>query len=144
MIHAARPDYSGRGLGKLNILTQCYRAALKMAISHGIKTIAFPCLAAGACGFPSRVAARIALQEVREFLDVYQGHRFERIIFCVFIDSDEKAYKDFLPVFFPPTHGDLENAVIIDQNASHASVISQLHESHTQGTQSSHYLASVW
>lgn len=56
IIHAARPQYAGsKGTGKLNTLTQCYRNALKAAMNHGITTIAFPCLAAGGCGFPSRV-----------------------------------------------------------------------------------------
>lgn len=133
VIHAARPHYSGsRGMGKFNILTECYRSSLKTAMNHGIKTIAFPCLAAGGCGFPSRVAARIALQEVREFLDVYKGYTFERIIFCVYSGIDEKAYKDFLPVFFPPTHGDLENATPFEPFRDRASVAIQLQEAYTQ------------
>jgi O-acetyl-ADP-ribose deacetylase (regulator of RNase III) len=116
IIHAARPQYSGgKGMGKLNVLTQCYRAALKTAMDHDIRTIAFPCLAAGGCGFPPRVAARIALQEVREFLDVHKGHKFQRIVFCVFSGTDENAYKDFLPVFFPPTHGDLESVAAVEK-----------------------------
>jgi O-acetyl-ADP-ribose deacetylase (regulator of RNase III) len=95
-------------MGKFNLLTECYRGALRTARENNIKTIAFPCLATGGCGFPSRVAARTALQEVREFLDVYKTNPFERIIFCVFNGTDEKSYQEFLPIFFPPTHGDIE------------------------------------
>ncbi|KAF2787070.1 hypothetical protein K505DRAFT_379832 [Melanomma pulvis-pyrius CBS 109.77] len=133
VIHAARPQYSGsKGTKKFSILTECYRNALKTAMNHGIKTIAFPCLAAGGCGFPSRRAARIALQEVREFLDVHKGYTFERIIFCVYSGIDEKAYKDLLPVFFPPTHGDLENATPFEPFRDRDSVAIQLQEAYNQ------------
>ncbi|KAF2651383.1 hypothetical protein K491DRAFT_97807 [Lophiostoma macrostomum CBS 122681] len=112
VMHAARPHFTGssKSMGKYNVLTQCYRSALRKALDHNVKTIAFPCLGAGGCGFPSKTAARIALQEVREWLDAHSGQaQFKKIIFCVFSDADRKAYMDFLPVFFPPTHGDLEN-----------------------------------
>ncbi|KAF2474226.1 uncharacterized protein BDR25DRAFT_385695 [Lindgomyces ingoldianus] len=133
VIHAARPQYSGsKGMGKFNVLTECYRSSLKAAVNHNMKTIVFPCIAAGGCGFPSRVAARIALQETREFLDVHKSYQFERIIFCVYKGSDEKAYRDFIPVFFPPTHGDLENAVPLDNSRDPNSLASQLQDAYIQ------------
>lgn len=59
VIHAARPNYyTTKGMGKFDLLAQCYRSALVEGIKNGFKTIAFPCLAAGGCGFPPRVAAR--------------------------------------------------------------------------------------
>lgn len=93
VIHAARPQYFGsKGMGQFNVLTECYRSALKMATNYELKRIAFPCLGTGGCGFPPRVAARIALQEVREYLDAHPGDFFERIVFCVNSARDEKAY----------------------------------------------------
>ena len=133
IIHAARPRYSGsRGMGQFNVLTECYRSALKMATNYEFKTIVFPCLGAGGCGFPSRVAARIALQEVREYLDSHTYYQFERIIFCVNSAVDEMAYIDFLPVFFPPTHGDLDIArSTTDFSANRSALASQVLESRT-------------
>jgi O-acetyl-ADP-ribose deacetylase (regulator of RNase III) len=111
IIHAARPGYSNtkskHQLGQFNQLIDCYRGALKVAVQHELKTIAFPCLGTGGVGFPARVAARIALQEMREYLDATPTYPFERIVFCVNTAADELAYRDFFPVFFPPTHGDL-------------------------------------
>ena len=93
VIHAVRPQYSGsKGMGQFNVLTECYRSALKMATNYELKKIAFPCLGAGGCHFPSRIAARIALQEIREYLDAHSGDFFERIIICVNSALDEKAY----------------------------------------------------
>ncbi|KAF2115034.1 hypothetical protein BDV96DRAFT_600175 [Lophiotrema nucula] len=134
VLHAARPQYSSsiQGMGRFNELTECYREALRTARENNIRTLAFPCLGAGGCGFPSRVAARIALQEVREFLDVYKNNPFERIIFCVFNGTDEQAYKDFLPVYFPPTHGDLENIAPLESVRDPATLATQLMETYNQ------------
>ncbi|KAH5436168.1 ADP-ribose phosphatase [Parastagonospora nodorum] len=111
VIHVLRPGYfRHKGMGEFNQLIDCYREVLKVAIENKIKTIAFPCLGTGGVGFPARVAARITLQEMREYLDAHPEHNLERIIFCVNTAADEKAYIDFLPVYFPPTHDDLDSA----------------------------------
>ncbi|KAF2028402.1 hypothetical protein EK21DRAFT_69924 [Setomelanomma holmii] len=117
VIHVSRPGYSmyrnyksTQGTKQFNQLIDCYRSAFKVATEYGIKTIAFPCIGTGGVGFPPRVAARIALQEVREYLDAHPEHGFERIVFCVNTIIDEQAYVDFFPVYFPPTHGDLDIA----------------------------------
>jgi O-acetyl-ADP-ribose deacetylase (regulator of RNase III) len=133
VIHAAAPGYTGRkGVGQFNVLSACYRSAMRMAANHEFKTIAFPCLGTGGCMFPSRVAARIALQEIREYLDAHPEHRPERIIFCVRAAVDEKAYTDFLPVFFPPTHGDLDRARTSDWSATRAALAAQVLDARTQ------------
>ncbi|KAF1915484.1 hypothetical protein BDU57DRAFT_274856 [Ampelomyces quisqualis] len=111
VIHVSRPGSWGtKSTRDFKQLTDCYRNVFKVAVSHELKTIAFPCLGTGGVGFPARVAARITLQEIREYLDEHQEHNFERIVFCVNTPADEKAYIDFLPVYFPPTHGDLDVA----------------------------------
>lgn len=111
VIHVLRPGYSkSRGMGQFNQLVDCYREAFRIAIDHKLKTIAFPCLGTGGVGFPARVASRITLQEIREYLDTHPEHGLERVIFCVNTAADEKAYIDFLPVYFPPTHDDLDTA----------------------------------
>ncbi|KAH8632919.1 hypothetical protein IG631_11553 [Alternaria alternata] len=133
VIHAAAPTYTGsKGVGQFNVLSACYREALKTAATYELKTIAFPCLGTGGCMFPPRVAARIALQEIREYLDAHPEHRPERIIFCVKAAIDEKAYTDFLPVFFPPTHGDLDRARTSDWSANRAALSAQILETRSQ------------
>jgi O-acetyl-ADP-ribose deacetylase (regulator of RNase III) len=119
-------------MGQFNVLTECYRGALKMAGNHEMKTLAIPCIGTGLSGFPPRVAARIALQEVREYLDAHTDHHFERIIFCVNSAADEKAYMDFFPVFFPPTHGDLDRARTSDWSANRAALAAQILETRAQ------------
>lgn len=106
VIHTFRP----RDMGQFDQLTDCYRTALKVAFDNRITTIAFPCIGTGGVGFPPRVAARIVLEEMRKYLDAHPEHRLNRIVFCVNTAADETAYMDFFPVYFPPTHGDLDEA----------------------------------
>jgi O-acetyl-ADP-ribose deacetylase (regulator of RNase III) len=111
VIHTARPNYRGNRLPRrLEELAECYRSVLELAMNHNLRTIAFPAVGSGGCGFPPRVAARIALTTVREFLDSHPSHSFQMIAFCVFSGIDEEAYTNSLPVYFPPTQGDLESA----------------------------------
>lgn len=51
------------------ILASCYQSALDLAVKHGIRTIAFPCIGAGAKAFPLDVHAQVALQTVRRWLE---------------------------------------------------------------------------
>lgn len=44
------------------------RSALELAEDHGIKSLAFPVLGTGVGGFPFSEAARIMVEEVRDFL----------------------------------------------------------------------------
>jgi O-acetyl-ADP-ribose deacetylase (regulator of RNase III) len=115
VIHTAMPQYTRANRDERNVLSACYRNALKTAMDESsIRTIAFPCLGTGGCGFPSRVATWIALQAVRDFLDAHKEHRFERIIFCAYNSTDEESYKYYLPVYFPPTPDDLRDSTLDD------------------------------
>ncbi|CAE7008648.1 MACRO domain containing protein [Pyrenophora teres f. teres] len=145
IIHAAGPKYTwSKGYDQFKTLSSCYQSALEMATSHGIKTIAFPCLGTGGCGFPPRVAARIALQEIRDYLDLHPKHSLERIVICVKTDFDEKAYMNFFPVFFPPTHGDLDRARSADLSANETEPKDQVQKSCTQVQQAATDLREVF
>ena len=51
------------------LLASCYRSCFALVEQHGIKTVAFPCISAGAYGFPMDRAARIAVREAKLFLE---------------------------------------------------------------------------
>jgi O-acetyl-ADP-ribose deacetylase (regulator of RNase III) len=133
VIHAARPAFDGvRGTTRLETLTKCYHSSLELALQHGFKSVAFPCIGTGGVGFSSRVAARLVLQEVRQFLDKHPEHPFERIVFVVNSTLDDKAYMDFFAVFFPPTHGDLEAARASVWSADGSALSAQVFETRAQ------------
>lgn len=63
VIHCLGPVY-GRDEPAEDLLAACYRNALRLAAQHGIRSIAFPALSAGAFGYPMAAAARVALKTV--------------------------------------------------------------------------------
>jgi O-acetyl-ADP-ribose deacetylase (regulator of RNase III) len=72
------------------LLAQCYRSCFALAQEHGIKTIAFPSISAGAYGFPLERAARIAVAEVKEFLE--RDSSLEKVLLVCFSDRAYQCY----------------------------------------------------
>ena len=68
VIHTVGPVWRGGGHGEDELLASCYRTSLALAEQQGLKSIAFPAISTGVYGFPMDRAARIALQEMNEFL----------------------------------------------------------------------------
>lgn len=68
VIHTVGPVWKGGTQGEDELLANCYRNSLALALRHGIRTIAFPAISTGAYGFPIKRAANIAVREVAAFL----------------------------------------------------------------------------
>ncbi|MGE5177093.1 MAG: O-acetyl-ADP-ribose deacetylase [Hyphomicrobiales bacterium] len=68
VIHTVGPVWRGGTRGERELLRRCYVSSLDLAAQNGARTIAFPCIATGAYGFPADDAAAIAVEAVRERL----------------------------------------------------------------------------
>src|SRR6266850_8416939 len=68
VIHTVGPVWTGGKRGEPQILANCYRNSLQLAVENRIKTIAFPAISCGAYGYPIWEATRIAVETTREFL----------------------------------------------------------------------------
>lgn len=73
-------------------LANCYINSLKLALKHGIKNIAFPCISTGEYRFPKNQASKIAISTVEKFLEEHTKE-FERIIFNVYGEEDYEIYE---------------------------------------------------
>lgn len=87
VIHTSGPVWHGGFAGESIILRSCYLESLKLAVSHGCRSVAFPLISSGAYGYPKDQALKFAVATVTEFLleneiDVY---------LCVF-DNDSYAF----------------------------------------------------
>ncbi|HXQ01732.1 MAG TPA: macro domain-containing protein, partial [Candidatus Udaeobacter sp.] len=52
VIHTVGPVWRGGERQEPEILANCYRTSLQLAVENGIKTIAFPAISCGAYGYP--------------------------------------------------------------------------------------------
>ena len=68
VIHTVCPPWRGGSHGEEQVLAQCYRRCLELAVGHSLRSIAFPAIGTGSMGFPVERAAAIAFEETSRFL----------------------------------------------------------------------------
>jgi O-acetyl-ADP-ribose deacetylase len=90
VIHTVGPVWRGGAHGEDEVLASCYRESLKLAVQHGLKSIAFPAISCGIYGFPAERAARIAVAEARAFLA--GDATLERVIMVCYGDEIHEAW----------------------------------------------------
>jgi O-acetyl-ADP-ribose deacetylase (regulator of RNase III) len=98
VIHTVGPVWNGGKRNEDTLLANCYRNSLVLAAQHSIRTIAFPCISTGVYRFPSDRAARIALIEMKKFLD--RDQTIEKILAVCFGQTDHQIYQTTLPEVF--------------------------------------------
>src|SRR4030042_3206204 len=90
VIHTVGPIWHGGNHGEPEFLAQAYQNSLRLAVSNGLKTVAFPSISTGAYGYPVRDASRIALKAVKEFLE--KEDELDEVVFVLFSEHDLKVY----------------------------------------------------
>jgi O-acetyl-ADP-ribose deacetylase len=91
VIHAVGPRYRDGRHGEPELLASCYSESLKLAVAHGVRSIAFPAISCGIYGYPIPDAAGIAVRTVAEFLANDQS--IERVILTCFGTDVLDAYR---------------------------------------------------
>ncbi len=94
IIHTVGPVWNGGKNNEDNLLANCYRNSLKLAVENKIKTIAFPAISTGVYSFPLERAAKIAISEVNKFL--VKNESIEKVIFVCFDDETYEVYNNIL------------------------------------------------
>jgi O-acetyl-ADP-ribose deacetylase (regulator of RNase III) len=92
VIHTVGPVWRGGTRSEPELLAEAYRNSLKLAVSKGLKTIAFPSISTGAYGYPIEKASRIAIATVKEFLN--KEDKLEKVVFVLFTRHDLEIYKE--------------------------------------------------
>ena len=94
IIHTVGPVWFGGYMDEHSLLASCYRTSLALAKEKKIKTIAFPGISTGVYGFPKDMAAMIAVNETKRFLN---KHNYpEKVIFVTFCDDNYETYRKLL------------------------------------------------
>ncbi|MDE0300867.1 MAG: O-acetyl-ADP-ribose deacetylase [Candidatus Poribacteria bacterium] len=94
VIHTVGPIWHGGNSKEPALLASCYRESLGLALRHGLSTIAFPSISTGIYGYPTPEAAAVALNAVKEFVDVNQG--IEEVRFVLFDDATYQCFQEAL------------------------------------------------
>ena len=94
VIHTVGPIWHGGNRHEDELLANCFRNSLGLAIDNGIQTIAFPAISTGAYRFPLQRATEIAVREVRLFLKSHP--QIQQVTFACFGNEALQVYKRIL------------------------------------------------
>jgi O-acetyl-ADP-ribose deacetylase (regulator of RNase III) len=94
IIHTVGPVWLGGYRDETQLLASCYQTSLVLAKEKKIKTLAFPGVSTGIYGFPKDLAALIALNETKRFLN--KNSYPEKVIFVTYDDNSYEIYRKLL------------------------------------------------
>ena len=94
VIHTVGPVWHGGNDSEPELLASCYRNSLALAGKHQLRSIGFPSISTGVYRYPKNEAARIAIREVRHFLE--NDSELETVQFVCFSKTDREIYQEIL------------------------------------------------
>ena len=86
VIHTVGPIWNNGRKGEPQLLANCYKNSLQLAVDNNCKTIAFPNISTGVYRFPKEMAAKIAVETVTDFLE--RSGKLEKVIFVCFDEEN--------------------------------------------------------
>jgi len=94
IIHTVGPIWRGGTDGEEKILAGCYRRVMELAKENGVRSIAFPSISTGAYKYPIDLAARVAVRNVKKFIE---NNDYDiDVTFCCFSERDVEVYNRIL------------------------------------------------
>jgi O-acetyl-ADP-ribose deacetylase len=94
VIHTVGPRWSGGGSGEPELLANCYRNSLQLAVENRIESIAFPAISTGVFGYPPADASRIAVRECAGFLQ--HSSSVNNIVLVAFTEGNASVLRKAL------------------------------------------------
>ncbi len=90
VIHTVGPIYGRHNGEEAELLANCYRNSLILAVEHNLASIAFPAISTGAFGYPPAEAAAVSSRAIEEFL--LADHQLREVRLVFFQAADAKAF----------------------------------------------------
>ena len=91
VIHTVGPVWHGGRQGEAELLADCYRHSLEVAMEHGIRSVAFPSISTGVYSYPVQQAADIAVRTVRTVVEEHP-EAFDEILWVLFDGRTKLVY----------------------------------------------------
>ncbi len=95
VIHTVGPIWHGGHHGEADLLADCYRHSLQVAMEHSVDSVAFSSISTGVYSYPVDQAAEIAIRTVRQFI-ARHPETFRTILWVLFNESTKVAYDTIL------------------------------------------------
>ena len=95
VIHTVGPVYGQHGGREAELLANCYRNSLTLAVEKNLASIAFPAISTGVYGYPLTEAAEVASRTIESFLASDRQLQEVRLVFfqardaAVFLESQK-------------------------------------------------------
>lgn len=94
IIHTAGPVWHSGMDNEPQLLANCYKNSLKIALEKKLESVAFPNISTGVYHFPKDLAAKIAIRTVNDFLN--QNKQLKNVFFVCFDEENYDLYKENL------------------------------------------------
>lgn len=96
VIHTVGSVWQDGTHNEAELLANCYRNSLKLAVEHQAKSIAFPNISTGVYRFPKDLACDVAINSVNEFIKTHDMGDLQDIIFVCFDKENFELYQNKL------------------------------------------------
>jgi O-acetyl-ADP-ribose deacetylase (regulator of RNase III) len=81
VIHTVGPIFGRNNGNDAELLANCYKNSLALAVENNLLTIAFPSISTGAFGYPKHEAAAVSSTAIKDFLAENENLREIRLVF---------------------------------------------------------------
>ena len=91
VIHTVGPIWHGGKNNEAELLANCYKNSLQLAVDNNLQSIAFPAISCGVYGYPIELAAEIAVLTIGQFMS--RSKQLEKVYLVAFSDDMQKTLK---------------------------------------------------
>ena len=83
---------------QIKSLGECYINCLKLLVENNLSSIAFPAISTGLFGFPKKLATKIAISKIDDFISVSEKKYKDiiKVVINVYDDGNLKIYEDVI------------------------------------------------